>query len=163
VLESLTVWRFDTPSGADAAQPQFERLAAGAVVRIEDAALVAWPEGLRKPSLRHLGTLLGPGEYWGGLWGVLMGLIFVVPIAGPAFGAAAAAFAGSLSGFGFDDEFVKTVRDAVIPGTSALFVLSEDADANGLASELRGLDVEVYRWDLPPEPARSLRDALGAR
>jgi uncharacterized membrane protein len=161
MVETLTMWRFEGPSGAEAALPRLERLAAGGVIAVDDAALVAWPETVRKPSLRQLGSLVGPGMLWGGFWGVLLGLIFLVPIAGPAFGAAAGAFAGSLASFGVEDDLVKRVRDAVVPGTSALFVLSSGAAADALTTELRAPGVEMLRYDLAPEQSRRLREALG--
>jgi len=160
-VETLTVWTFEGPSGAEAALPRLERLAEEGVIHVDDAALVTWPEQSRKPSLRPLGGLVRPGTLWGGFWGVLLGLMFLVPIAGPAFGAAAGAFAGSLANFGVEDDLVKRVRDVVIPGTSALFVLSSSAVADTLGVELRELEVELLRCDLAPEQARRLRDALG--
>jgi uncharacterized membrane protein len=160
-LDALTMWRFEGDSGAAAALPRLERLAAQGAIEVDDAALVAWPEPLRKPSLRPLGSLVGPGALWGGFWGVLLGLMFLVPIAGPTFGAAAGAFAGSLADFGVEDDLVKRVRDLVVPGTSALFILSSGAAADTLVAELRGPGVEALRFDLAPEQARRLRDALG--
>jgi uncharacterized membrane protein len=160
-LDALTMWRFEGDSGAAAALPRLERLAAEGAIEVDDAALVAWPEPLRKPSLRPLGSLVGPGALWGGFWGVLLGLMFLVPIAGPTFGAAAGAFAGSLADFGVEDDLVKRVRDLVVPGTSALFILSSGTVADTLLAELRGPGVEVLRLDLAPEQARRLHAALG--
>ena len=67
---------------------------------MDDAALVSWPPGQRKPSTTSLGSLTGPGDLWGGFWGVLLALVFLAPLAGPTFGAAAGAVAGSLADFG---------------------------------------------------------------
>jgi len=159
-LDALTMWRFEGDSGAAAALPRLERLAAEGAIEVDDAALVAWPEPQRKPSLRPLGSLVGPGALWGGFWGVLLGLMFLVPIAGPTFGAAAGAFAGSLADFGVEDDLIKRVRDVVIPGTSALFVFSSGTVADTIMAELREPGV-VLRYDLAPEQTRRLRDALG--
>jgi len=160
-VDTLTVWKFEGQSAAEAALPRLERLAAHGAIRVDDAALVAWPRELRKPSLRPLGSLVGPGSLWGGFWGVLLGLMFLVPIAGPAFGAAAGAFAGSLAAFGVEEDVIKRVRDVVVPGTSALFMLSSGAVADAVGEELRELGVQGLRYDLDPEQARRLRDALG--
>jgi uncharacterized membrane protein len=158
---SLTVWVVDTVPGATAAIPRLERLAAVGVIAVEDSALVAWPRGRRKPSTRMLGALSGPGTLWGGFWGVLLGLIFLVPLAGPTFGAAAGAFAGGLADFGVDDAFVKRVRDAVTPGSSALFLLSSGAVADALVVELKDLGVVLIRSDLSEDHGRCLRETLG--
>jgi uncharacterized membrane protein len=129
------------------------------VLAIDDAAAVSWPEDRRKPSMRELGALTGPGVLWGGSWGVLLGLVFLVPIAGPMFGAGAGAIAGSLSDFGIADDFIKRVRDRVTAGTSALFVLCGDASADAVAMSLDATG--VIRCDLSPVQARRLREALG--
>jgi uncharacterized membrane protein len=160
-MNTLTVWRFDTPDGADQALPALERLVATGQAHVDDAALVFWPRGRRKPSTRGVGSLTGPGSLWGGFWGVLLALIFITPLAGPAFGAAAGAVAGSLADFGVADDFVKRVRVHVVPGTSALFVVSSRASAERLAAELQGLAVACARSTLTPAQEQRLRDALG--
>jgi uncharacterized membrane protein len=160
-VNTLTVWTFQDPRGAAEALPRLERLSADRYVKIDDAAIASWPEGARKPSARTLGALTGPGRLWGGSWGVLLGLIFLVPIAGPAFGAAAGAVAGGLSDFGLDDDYLMRVREAVTPGTSALFVLSGAADADRLGAELADGGIGVIRADLTRDQEIRLHAALG--
>src|SRR3954462_12620019 len=108
-MNTLTVWRFPSPEGADPALPALAGVLAAGRANVDDAALVSWPPGRRKPSARTLGGLARPGRLWGGFWGLLLGLIFLPPIAGPSFGAAAGALAGSLSDFGVEDDFVHDV------------------------------------------------------
>jgi uncharacterized membrane protein len=158
---TLTVWKFSASDGAENALPRLAGLAARDLVIVEEVAAVAWPEGLRKPTTRTLGSLTGPGTLWGGSWGVLLSLIFLTPLAGPAFGAAAGAVAGTLSDFGIDDDFIIRVRQLVTPGTSALFVVCDGATAERLAFEWSDLDVELVRCDLSSEQERRLRYALG--
>ncbi len=158
---SLTVWIFDSPGGVDEALARLERLARERVIVVDDAAMVTWPSGHRKPSTRMLGCLSGPGALWGGFWGVLLGLIFLVPLAGPTFGAAAGAFAGTLSDFGIDDGFVKRVRDAVTPGTSALFAMSGAGAADDLTRTMEELEVGLIRSDFSQDHQELLRRVLG--
>lgn len=117
----MSVWRFGDVDGADAMLRHVDG--------IDDAALVWWPAGRRMPSTRHPGA----SDLW---WGVLLGMVFLVPLAGPAFGAAAGAVAGGLADFGLDDDFILQVREAVTPGTSAVFVVSDCGTADQLALEL---------------------------
>jgi uncharacterized membrane protein len=138
-MHALSVWRFDTPEAAARLLPRLERLAAAGEVSVEDAALVAWPRGPRKPATSDLGSLIGPGALWGGFWGMVLGLIFLTQLAGPTFGAAAGAVAGGLCDFGVPDDFVMRVRQDVVPGTSALFVVSTQAAAERLTVELEGV------------------------
>jgi uncharacterized membrane protein len=160
-VNTLTVWRFDAPGGAEDALPRLRQLVAERLIEIDDAALVAWPAGHRKPSTETLGSLDGPGGLWGGFWGVLLALIFVTPIAGPAFGAAAGAVAATLAEFGVGDDFVKRVRDDVGPGSSALFVVSDRPTADRLAAELHVIATTSFRSALSPAQEQHLRDALG--
>jgi len=160
-VNTLVVWRFPEPDGAAAALPRLERLVAAGEATVDDAALVTWPPGHRKPSTATLGSLSGPGRLWGGSWGVLLALIFLVPIAGPMFGAAAGAVAGSLADLGIADDFVKRVRDDVRPGTSALFVVTTHGSADRLAAALHDVATMTARSALSPAEEQHLRDALG--
>jgi uncharacterized membrane protein len=160
-LHALTIWRFDGPDAAALVLPGLaERVEAGQI-EVDDVALASWPPGHRKPSTRSLGTLTGPGALWGGFWGMLMGLVFLTPLAGPTFGAAAGAVAGTLSDFGVEDDFVKRARDTVMPGTSALFVISSDRGVDEMTVALAGREFSMLRTDLTHEQARQLYAALG--
>ena len=159
-MNTLTVWPFHAVDGAEHALDVLRRLLATGAAGIDDAALVSWPSERRTPATRDLGSITGPGSLWGGFWGMLLGLIFLTPLAGPAFGAGAGALAGSLTDFGVADDFILRVRNSVIPGTSALFVLSTRRSADGVAIALAGLAVEALRCELSPEQEQRLRDAL---
>jgi uncharacterized membrane protein len=156
-MSSLTVWTFATTDGADEALVRLRSLAERGAIAVDDAALLAWPESRRKPSLTEAGGLTGPGALWGGFWGLLLGLIFLVPLAGLAFGAAAGAVAGSLVDVGLDDAFIKRVRAEITPGTSAVFVLSRDAAVDAMTQALGDLDVRLVRVTLSPEEDARLR------
>jgi uncharacterized membrane protein len=121
LVETISVWRFGHVHGAE------EVL--GRIEGVDDAAVVWWPAGRRMPSTRHLGA----SDLW---WGVLLGMVFLVPLAGPAFGAAAGAVAGGLADFGLGDDFILQVREAVTPGTSAVFLVSDRVTADRLGLEL---------------------------
>jgi uncharacterized membrane protein len=160
-MNTLTVWRFQTPDAAAAALPVLVGVVADGRATADDAALVSWPPGRRLPSARTLGGLGAPAHLWGGFWGLLLGLIFLTPLAGPTFGAAAGAVAGSLSEFGVEDDFVYDVRMAVTPGTSAVFLISTAASAQRLEGALGGFEVQTLTSRLSAEQEQRLRDALG--
>jgi uncharacterized membrane protein len=160
-MYALVVWRFDGPEAAKAALPRLEQVVRAGAARVDDAALVSWRPGVRKPATVSLGGLDGPGRLWGGFWGVLLALIFLTPIAGPTFGAAAGAVAGSLADFGVADDFVKRVRDEVGPGTSALFVVTALGSADRLDEELGALAGASIRSMLSPAQEQHFLEALG--
>jgi uncharacterized membrane protein len=126
-MATLTVWKFDSPSGADRAESKLMELARQNLINVHDAATVTWEVGKNKPKTRQLTSTTATGALGGSFWGLLFGLIFFVPLLGAAVGAAAGALAGSLTDVGIDDKFINRVRDQITPGTSALFVMSSDA------------------------------------
>jgi uncharacterized membrane protein len=156
-MDTLTVWTFPTAEGADRAVDRLRSLAEQGRITIDDAAVVSWPASRRKPKVRELGSLTGPGALWGGFWGLLLGLIFLVPLAGLAFGAGAGAVVGGLVDVGIDDAFIKRIRAEVEPGTSAAFILSRGAAADAVADELRDLDMRLLRSNLSAEEEARLR------
>jgi uncharacterized membrane protein len=156
-MNTLTVWTFPTAEGADRAVDRLRSLADDGRISVDDAAVVSWPESRRKPKVRELGSLTGPGALWGGFWGLVLGLIFLVPLAGLAFGAGAGAVAGGLVDVGIDDAFIKRIRADVTPGTSAAFVLSHGATADAVADALRDLDMKLLRSNLSAEEEAQLR------
>jgi uncharacterized membrane protein len=159
-LNTITVWEFDGPQGAAAAVPRLVQLAGEQRIQVDDAALVSWPQGQRKPSAEPLGSLTGPGALWGGFWGLLLGLIFLVPLAGPTFGAGAGALGGAMSDFGVDDDFVKSVRDVVTEGRSAIFLVTGQSTADDLVALMDDLGPWLVRCDVPPQNEDWLREAL---
>jgi uncharacterized membrane protein len=157
---TLAVWRFPAPQVAEETLPQLEGLTRGGSAELDGAAMVWWPSAQRKPSIRDLGGVTDPGALWGGFWGVVLALIFLTPLAGPTFGAAAGAFAGSLSDFGVEDDFVRRVRDAVTPGTSAVFAIGSSDSVDVIAAALdHGAD--LIRSTLSHDQAEHLLHALG--
>jgi uncharacterized membrane protein len=159
-MASLTVWKFQTPFGAEAALDKLRGLAAQQLIVVQDAAVVSWEVGKKKPTTRELhDTKLG-GALGGGFWGLLFGLIFFVPILGLAIGAASGALIGSLRDVGISDSFIKSVRDQVTPGTSALFLLSSNAVMDRVKDEFSGEEAELITTNLSNEQEAKLREAF---
>jgi uncharacterized membrane protein len=59
---------------------------------------------------------------------------------------------------GIDDEVVQQIREQVVPGTSALFVLSSDADLESVQPVMRALQPKLIRTDLDPDQEQTLRE-----
>jgi uncharacterized membrane protein len=159
-VATLTVWKFDTPDGADQASGTLEGLARQGLIRINDAATVSWEPGDKKPRTRQMGGLAGVGALGGAFWGLLFGLIFFIPLIGAAVGAAAGAFAASLADVGIDDDFIKRVREEVTPGSSALFLLSSDAVLDRVRAAFVGQSPTLMHTDLDDEQEGALRDVF---
>jgi uncharacterized membrane protein len=159
-MATLTVWSFDSPSGADQAVSTLESLAKQELIKVHDAATVSWQPEAKKPKTRQLRSLTGAGAMGGMFWGMLFGLIFLVPLLGAAIGAATGALAGSLADVGIDDDFIKSARDKITPGTSALFLMSSDAvqDKVKAAVDQTGLKPELIQSNLSAEQEAALRE-----
>ena len=144
-MGTLSVWKFDTAEGAGQAVGTLEDLAKQQVITILDAATVSWPDGAKRPKTRELHNLAGAGALGGAFWGLLFGLLFFVPLLGMAIGAAAGALSGALTDVGISDDFIKSVRDEVTPGTSALFLMSQNAVVDRVRSAFAETHAQLIR------------------
>jgi uncharacterized membrane protein len=161
-MATFTVWQFDSAGGAEGALETLQQLQKEALITLEDAAIVTWPEGAKKPKTRQLHSLAGAGALGGAFWGLLFGLLFFVPIFGMALGAAAGALSGSLTDIGIDDNFIKEVREKVTPGTSALFLLTSDAVRDKVEQEFASVrgHATLIHTNLSAEEEAKLREAF---
>ena len=159
-MATLSVWKFDTPDGAKEAEELLLSLQKQGLVTLDDAAIVYWEPGKRAPKTRQLHNLAAVGALGGTFWGVLFGLLFFVPILGAAVGAAAGAVGGALTDVGIDDDFIRSVRDTITEGTSALFLLTESVviDKTKDAFAEKGLRPELVHTNLSDAEERQLRE-----
>jgi uncharacterized membrane protein len=159
-MATLTVWKFDSPEGAERALGTLKELQSEQLIQVHDAAIVSWPADKKKPKTRDLGKLTGAGALGGAFWGMLFGLIFFGPLLGAAIGAASGALAGSLRDVGIDDRFIERVRAEVSPGTSALFVMSKDAVVDRVRDAFTGSRPELIFTNLSDEQETALREVF---
>jgi monoterpene epsilon-lactone hydrolase len=160
-MATLTVWKFDNPTGAGEALGKLESLQKQQLIEIQDAAVVEWQPGKKKPKTRQAVSLTGAGALGGAFWGMLFGLLFFIPFLGLAVGAVLGAFAGRFSDYGIDDDFIKSVRDQVTEGTSALFLLTGSATVDKLQAELKGKMGSLIKSNLTNEQEARLREVFG--
>jgi len=160
-MATLSVLKFNDPYGADRVLVALQGMQERQLITLEDAAVVSWPQGNRKPKTRQLHSTAGAGAGWGAFWGFLFGLIFFVPFLGAAIGAGMGGMSGALADVGIDDDFIKEVREKVTEGTSALFALTSGATApERVIDELKQYDFEIISTNLPEEQENKLREAF---
>jgi uncharacterized membrane protein len=126
-MSTIIVWKSETADGAELAGRILRGLPSSERENIYDVALASWPQDSSKPTTRVLDDFVSDQALGEAFWGVLFGLIFYSPLIGAAVVSATGAFSGSLADVGIDDTFVNRVRDAVTPGTSALFMVGADS------------------------------------
>ena len=160
-MTALTVWKFDSPTGAGEVLGKLESLEKQKLIEIQDAAIVEWPQGKKKPKTKQANNLAGVGALSGAFWGMLFGLLFFIPFFGMAMGAAMGALAGHFSDYGIDDDFIKSVRSQVTEGTSALFLLTDSATVDKLEDQLKGQVGTLIKSNLSKEQEAQLNEAFG--
>jgi uncharacterized membrane protein len=160
-VATLSVWKFQDPAGAEAALSKLQSLQKQELVQVVDAATVSWPEGRKKPKTEQLHSTQRAGALGGAFWGMLFGLLFLIPLLGAAMGAAAGALAGHFTDVGIDDDFIKSVREKVTPGTSALFVMTDNAVVDRLKPEFADTRAELIATNLSAEQEAKLREIFG--
>ena len=87
-MATLTAIKVSTPDGAEQALKILQDLQEQHLITIQDAALVSWPNGAKKPKTWQATSTTRSGALGGTFWGLLFGLIFFVPLLRAAIGAA---------------------------------------------------------------------------
>ena len=159
-MASLTVWKFNDAEGAVQALATLDDLRKQQLIKIQDAAIVTWPIGKKKPKTRQT-NMAGTGAMQGAFWGMLFGLIFFVPLFGMAVGAAMGALSGQFANYGITEEFINIVRDKVTEGTSALFLMTSDAVIDRVQDAFKDTEMELIQSNLSKEEEAELRETFG--
>ncbi len=157
-MTTLTVWKFNSASGAADALAQLTERQKEHLIEIQDAAIVTWKEGKKKPKTKQAVNLVASGSLDGAFWGFLFGLIFFVPLFGMVVGAAAGALSGSFADYGIDDDFIKKVREKVTEGTSALFLLTGQVTVDKVEDIFKDSKAELIQSNLTKEQEEKLQE-----
>ena len=129
---TLTVWLYDSAMGAAAGEVRLKDLQQQGALTLLDAVTVTWVMGAHEPRLGHLRHETTTAATKGSVLGALLGSLFLAPARGAVVGAGAGALAQRLRGTGIDRAFLEKVKERVRPGTSALVVLSTDANVDAV-------------------------------
>jgi len=160
MAQTLVVLKFDTPDGADQGLAIAVNLQKQHLLEVQDAAVVTWPKGKKKPKTRH-GADACEGAWYGAFWGMLLGWIFFVPFFGAAFGAAMGALSASFADYGIGNDFLQKVRSKVTEGTSALFLLVGQVTTDRVVEAFKTAPkFEVIASNLSHEQEEKLRAAF---
>lgn len=164
---ALTVWIYDSALGAAAAEVRLRHLRDRRALEVHDAITVSWMPGSHRPRIGHLRHETSMATARRSVLRGLVDLIFLPPAAGVAAGGDLADLAQRLHGTGIDQPFLEGVRAHLHPESSALVVLSGDADLDVVRPVIeRGLargDVLLMHAQLPPDAPEMLRDAVLVR
>ena len=146
---------------AEQARGTVFRLEDELVLRVEQVAVISRDlDGTFHVHTSHDGIPMAGGAIWGGFWGLLFGTLFLIPLAGWAVGAGVGARIGYLKEKGIDEDFQQQVRDHLKPGTSALFMVVEQATPDKAIAALERYGGTVIKSSLSDEDTKSLQDGL---
>lgn len=161
-MTTFTVWKFNNAEGAAQAETALKGGESDGLVTIVDHAVMSWPEGADEPTLHHKHDGPKHGAAWGAVWGVLGGALFTIPIAGLALGAGFGALAKLTEGTGITKEDLERIRTEITPGTSALFMVTENANLDRLGERFHGRDSELIKTNLTEAERDTLLETFGA-
>lgn len=155
----LTVYKFDTPDGAEHMLETVKILGKQQSITLDDAAVVTWQEGAERPRIRHLNDVISHGVLSGAFWGMFFGLVFFMPYWSSAIGAPSGAIVGLFGSYGIDKLFLKSVNEQVTEGDSALFVMSNEVviDEVTAAAKENGLKFEIIANSINDEQEALLK------
>jgi uncharacterized membrane protein len=140
-MSTLVAWKFDTCDGAERGGRTLQQrlsLSEGSEDKlVRDAARVSWSPGGGKPTTAIVPLGSSDAALGETFWGVLFGVIFFAPLLDAAAASATGGGSDGLADLGIDEVSVNRVRDAVTPGTSALFVIGADSAIDRVSDALR--------------------------
>lgn len=161
-MQKLVAIAFDDMFGASNALVKLEQLQDNYLISLDDAVVALIRED-GKVKLKQSFNLVKLGAIRGGFWGSLIGLIFTGPLGLLLIGGTSAAFGaliGSLSDYGINDDFIRSLGRELNPGSSALFILIRDMTEDKVLEKLEGIEGKVIQTSLSNDAEEKLREAI---
>jgi len=128
-----TAWRFAGTEGADQAVLKLKQLDSQKLIDVHDVAVLRWPEYAPEPSTREHVTEEG------GMVSTLMRRMQRPVI---------------------DSSMIQAAKSDLLPGTSAVVVLTEGAAVDAVVHAFEGQPMELIRSDLSVPEQDQLRQAI---
>jgi uncharacterized membrane protein len=128
-----TAWRFAGTEGADSAVARIKQLDSQDMINAMDVAVLRWPEHATEPTTQEHVTSGG-----GKVAHIMRKLQHAV----------------------IDSSMIDTVKGDLRPGTSAMVLLSADADIDAVVDAFKGQPMELLRTDLSVPEQDRLRLAV---
>jgi uncharacterized membrane protein len=128
-----TAWRFPGTEGADSAVVRLKDLKSKDLINLMDIAVLRWPEYAAEPT-----TLEHAHEQ----------------------GSKVSSLVRRMQRPGIDGSMIDSVKADLRPGTSAVVVLSSDAEIDAIVHAFEGQPMELIRSDLSVPDQDRLRQAV---
>jgi uncharacterized membrane protein len=132
---TTTAWRFTGTEGADEAVLTLKQLDDKELIDLQDVTVLRWPQYAAQPQAQEHVTDEGSKM-----------TSFVQK---------------KLKHAMIDSSMIESVKGDMMPGTSALVVLSSDAAIDKVADAFKGRDIQLVRSDLSVQQQDQIRAAFG--
>jgi uncharacterized membrane protein len=132
---TTTAWRFTGTEGADEAVGTLKQLDAQELIDLQDVTVLRWPDYALEPQMQEHVTDEG--------------------------GKVASFVQKKLKRELIDGSMIESVKGDMMPGTSALVVLSSDAAIDKVANAFHGRQIQLIRSDLSVQQQDQIRAAFG--
>jgi uncharacterized membrane protein len=161
-MSNIIVITFDNTEEAGKVRDTLKKLEGGGYISLDDSAVVVRDEEGKIHVKNEVDRGVKIGAVGGGLLGLFISFLFL-PIGGLIVGAALGGLVGSAFDLGISKKFVKDIQDSLEPGTSAIFFIVREANADMAVAALKPYKGEVYQTSLPAEGEEHLRKVLSKR
>jgi uncharacterized membrane protein len=161
-MSNLVVVTFDNLEEAGQVRETLRSAQRSDFLSLDDSAVIVKDEEGKIHVKNEMDRGVKIGAIGGGLLGLLIGGI-IFPLGGLLVGALAGGLIGKTVDLGIDQKFVKDVSEALQPGTSAIFFLVREANADVALAALKPYKGTVYHTSFPPEAEKELRRILSKR
>jgi uncharacterized membrane protein len=158
-MSNLVVITFDNPDEAGRVRETLRSAQKADYLSLDDSAVVVKDEQGKVHVKNEMDRGVTVGAVGGGLLGLLLAGIFF-PLAGLLVGAIAGGLIGKSVDLGVDQKFVKEVSEDLQPGTSAIFFIVREANADVAVAALRPYKGTVRHTSFPPDAEKELRRIL---
>jgi len=153
-MADLIAIGYDDMTTAEQALDKAEELAKDLIIQPDALAAIVRKEDGKFRTITNQHEV-GAGATWGLFWGLLF-----IPFFGMALGAAFGALGGKLAKDSIDKNFQEQVREALQPGTSALFMIVEQMTGDKALEGLAPFGGTVIKTSLSNEVEEELQREL---
>jgi uncharacterized membrane protein len=159
-MATLSALRFSGAGGHEAALAEVRTLNGSGRLVLSDLAIMSWSPERRLPDMR---TASFPAEgmpMGERFWNLLFSHVFLLPLAAAEAGVPAQSARCLMASLGIHDDFLQTARDCLGPGSSALFLLTNDATVDPVIRSLANFSFTVMSTNLSRRQLDALRTAF---
>lgn len=158
-MPDLIAIAYDDTATALSAMDEVHHLADDLVIQPDAVAAIIRADDGKYRTITNQHEV-GAGATWGLFWGFLFGILFFVPVLGIVLGAGLGAIMGKITKAEIDKGFQDQIRDALQPGTSALFLIVEQMTTDKATEGLSKFGGTVIKTSLSKEAEAELQEAL---